>query len=135
MNQSKLDKSTLHYTTLLCSCAWNSAVQVLATFPGILHYLDEICRIGLKNMKLHQGLRDQLRQLRSLSGTGVAGSVEGFMTCVHQAAQTNRLKGMSAKMTGWETTSVAELPSSVNLCWFQVCLAVQGSFDGGCGLL
>ncbi|DBA88084.1 TPA: hypothetical protein ACH3X2_005084 [Trebouxia sp. C0005] len=81
-------------------CGWNSAVQLLAGFPGVLKYLEWVCDLCPHSLQLHQGLRNQLVQLRELKGTDAVGSVAGLLATVHTAAKDGNLKEMSSRREG-----------------------------------
>ena len=81
-------------------CSWNSAVQLLAGFPGILRYLEWACSVCPHSLQLHHGLQNQLIQLRDLKGTDAVGCVAGLLTTVHTAAKKGDLKEMSSRQEG-----------------------------------
>ncbi|KAL0018820.1 hypothetical protein WJX77_001924 [Trebouxia sp. C0004] len=81
-------------------CGWNSAVQLLAGFPGMLKYLEWACDLCPHSLQLHQGLRNQLVQLRELKGTDAVGSVAGLLATIHAAAKKGNLKEMSSRREG-----------------------------------
>lgn len=85
---------------LIGRCGWNSAVQLLAGFPGILKYLEWACGVCPHSLQLHQGLRNQLTQLRDLKGTDAVSSVAGLLSTVHTAAKKGNLKEMSSRQEG-----------------------------------
>lgn len=85
---------------LIGRCGWNSAVQLLAGFPGVLKESEWACSVCPHSLQLHQGLRDQLIQLRDLKGTDAVGSVAGLLSTVHTAAKKGDLTEMSSRQEG-----------------------------------
>ena len=75
-------------------------MQMLAAFPGVTKYLDWICGFSAPDLRLHQGLKDQLLQIRNLKGTGEVGSVSNFIGVIHSVAKKADLKMMSARKEG-----------------------------------
>ena len=66
----------------------------------MLKYVEWACGMCPHSLQLHQGLRNQLVQLRDLKGTDAVGSVAGLLAAVHTAAKKGNLKEMSSRQEG-----------------------------------